>query len=86
MILALMIRSRGAMVARLTPDQKIACSNHVRINLPSPCIMPVNFEYKLIGFAWGPKSKVERSAKVASIHKCHHYATRIIFSHCCHDF
>ena len=29
MILALMIRSRGAMVARLTPDQKVACSNHV---------------------------------------------------------
>ena len=25
-------RFRGAMVARLTPDQKAACSNHVGIN------------------------------------------------------
>ena len=27
-------RFRGAMVARLTPDQKAACSNHVGINWP----------------------------------------------------
>ena len=25
------IRFRGAMVARLTPDQEVACSNHVEI-------------------------------------------------------
>ena len=25
-------RPCGAMVARLTPDQKVACSNHVRVN------------------------------------------------------
>ena len=25
-------RFRGAMVARLTPDQEVACSNHVEIN------------------------------------------------------
>ena len=25
--------SRGAMVARLTPDQKVACSNHVVVKL-----------------------------------------------------
>ena len=24
-------RLRGAMVARLTPDQKVACSNHVKV-------------------------------------------------------
>jgi hypothetical protein len=27
------IRSRGAMVARLTPDQKVACSSHVGVKL-----------------------------------------------------
>jgi hypothetical protein len=26
-------RSRGAMVARLTPDQKVACSSHVGVKL-----------------------------------------------------
>ena len=26
------VRLRGAMVARLTPDQKAACSNHVGVN------------------------------------------------------
>ena len=26
------LRPGGAMVARLTPDQKVACSNHVRVN------------------------------------------------------
>ena len=25
------MRPGGAMVARLTPDQKVACSNHVRV-------------------------------------------------------
>ena len=25
-------RFRGAMVARMTPDQEVACSNHVEIN------------------------------------------------------
>jgi hypothetical protein len=25
---------RGATAARLTPDQEVACSNHVEINLP----------------------------------------------------
>ena len=27
------MRLRGAMVARLTPDQKAACSNHVGVNV-----------------------------------------------------
>lgn len=31
----------GAMVARLTPDQKVACSNHVGVN---PCLLEVNCE------------------------------------------
>ena len=26
------VRLRGATVARLTPDQKVACSNHVGVN------------------------------------------------------
>ena len=26
-------RPGGATVARLTPDQKVACSNHVRVNV-----------------------------------------------------
>ena len=26
-------RARGATVARLTPDQKVACSNHVRVKI-----------------------------------------------------
>ena len=30
----LLRRLRGAMVARLTPDQKVACSNHVGVKRP----------------------------------------------------
>ena len=38
------IRSRGAMVARLTPDQKVACSSHVGVK---PLVYTVYIE-KLI--------------------------------------
>ena len=30
-------RPGGAMVARLTPDQKVACSNHIRVILSRSC-------------------------------------------------
>jgi hypothetical protein len=30
-------RIRGAMVARLTPDQKVACSIHVGFNFNNTC-------------------------------------------------
>ena len=32
---------RGATVARLTPDQKVACSNHVGVIFWSSCEFPV---------------------------------------------
>ena len=30
--MSMYVRLRGATVARLTPDQKVACSNHVGVN------------------------------------------------------
>ena len=34
---------RGATVARLTPDQKVACSNHVGVNIFSQAIVFLYF-------------------------------------------
>ena len=35
------MRLRGAMVARLTPDQKVACSSHVGVILPNDSVRRV---------------------------------------------
>ena len=40
------MRLRGAMVARLTPDQKVACSNHVGVMFE---IISVNISYMMAG-------------------------------------
>jgi hypothetical protein len=37
-------RIRGAMVARLTPDQKVACSIHVGFN--TPILHPDSFFFR----------------------------------------
>ena len=39
---------RGATVARLTPDQKVACSNHVEVSRPVFC----NTNFRLHGCMW----------------------------------
>ena len=39
MLIILVRRPGGATVARLTPDQKVACSNHVRVNI---YVLPVS--------------------------------------------
>ena len=53
----LFIRPGGATVARLTPDQKVACSNHVRVTFflqyffsSLPCSIR-NFSFSYILFA-----------------------------------
>ena len=49
----LCIRLRGATVARLTPDQKVACSNHVGVILLFwfyDLVMPLSFYPSLGGF------------------------------------
>ena len=47
----------GAMVARLTPDQKAACSNHVRVNILPFCwntvITRLNMQFR--DFNWEPR-------------------------------
>ena len=43
-------RLRGATVARLTPDQKVACSNHVGVN-KSFIFSFFEFKYKFIYFS-----------------------------------
>ena len=57
----ILARPGGATVARLTPVQKVACSNHVRVNLSFLFICDLfTFDYRTLKQEFAPLNKEDR--------------------------